>query len=129
MQPTHLYRLTFSALGCWMAILLLGLGANPAAADDAQWSVGIASVRITPPKPVPLAGYAARTKPFEKVDQDIYARALALRDNGGKTAVVLTLDLCTMPREVAEGMISGIMNKTRLDRPAILINLAHSHSA
>src|SRR5438034_421686 len=72
----------------------------------AEWSAGVASVKITPDKPILLAGYASRTKPFEKVDQDIYAKALALADSKGHRAVLVTLDLCTLPRDVAEGMRS-----------------------
>src|SRR5688572_20831349 len=32
-----------------------------------EWKVGLASVKITPEKPLMLAGYAARTRPFDKI--------------------------------------------------------------
>jgi hypothetical protein len=53
-----------------------------------EWKAGLATVKITPEKPVPMAGYASRTKPFEKVEQDIYAKALALEDRQGHRAVL-----------------------------------------
>jgi hypothetical protein len=53
-------------------------------ASGAEWGVGFAKQRITPEKPIPLSGYAARTKPFEKVDQDIFAKAMALSDGAPK---------------------------------------------
>src|SRR3954469_14667084 len=54
-----------------------------ARAAEPEWSAGVGSAKITPQKRVALAGYASRTKPFEKVDQDLYARALALQDAQG----------------------------------------------
>lgn len=98
-------------------------------AQQSDWSVGLAAVKITPEKPVPLAGYAARTKPFEAVDQDIYATALALKDAQDHRAVLITLDLCTLPSEVGESIRSRIIDKTKLDRAAVVLSLSHSHSA
>src|SRR5258708_6400930 len=65
-------------------------------ADEPEWSAGAASVKITPEKPVPLAGYAFRTKPHEKVDQDIFAKVLALKDRQGNRAVLVTFDGCVL---------------------------------
>ena len=55
-----------------------------AAADDPEWKVGLAHVKITPERPVMMAGYASRTKPFEKVATDLYAKALVLEDPRGR---------------------------------------------
>ena len=75
-----------SCVVCW-----LGIGhvwsAEPA------WQVGLAHVKITPPWPVVMAGYAGRDKPFEKVENDLYAKALALKDSQGQLAVLVTSDL------------------------------------
>lgn len=55
-----------------VGILLLSLvAATGTIAADMEWNAGLATVKITPEKPVPMAGYASRTKPFEKVEQDI----------------------------------------------------------
>src|SRR5881227_2526827 len=62
--------------GCVVACVIAGA----CLAEEPEWSAGVASVKITPQKPIPLAGYAARTAPFEGVDMDIFAKALALRD-------------------------------------------------
>lgn len=100
----------------------------PARAADPEWSAGVASVKITPEKPVPLAGYAARTKPFEKVDLDIYAKALALQDAQGHRAVLITADLCTIPTDVAEPVRTKIAEKHQLQPAAVILNLSHTHS-
>lgn len=127
---THIQRTTLR----WLVITILSTLFLPAlaakAADDTvEWSAGIASIKITPFKPVPLAGYAQRVKPFESVDMDIYAKALALKDGQGHRALLLTVDLCVMPRDVGQIVRKRIAERTGLDESAILLNIAHSHSA
>ena len=61
-----------------VAIAVVAIDVVCAHSAESDWKVGLANVKITPEKPVPMAGYASRTKPFEKVEQDIYAKALAL---------------------------------------------------
>src|SRR5712675_689671 len=73
-----------------------------ASAAETEWKAGLATIKITPEKPVPMAGYASRTKPFEKIEQDIYAKALALEDREGHRAVLVTTDLIGIARAVAE---------------------------
>ena len=71
-----------------------GIAAGEPAQDcRAEWKVAFASVKITPEQPVSLAGYASRTEPFEKVEQDLYAKALCLEDRNGQVAVLVTTDL------------------------------------
>ena len=88
--------------------------AAPARGDDAApggWRAGAARVDITPDEPVWLAGYAARKSPSEGVLQPIFAKALALRDASGKTAVLVTLDLVGIKRPLTErvkGRIEGL---------------------
>src|SRR5689334_3879125 len=104
------------------AVAILLVITSVAAADEApEWSAGIASVKITPSKPVPLAGYAARVKPFESVDQDIYAKALALKDAQGNSALLLTIDLCVIPRDVGQKVRNTIAARTHLKNSAILL--------
>src|SRR5436190_8370380 len=98
------------------------------ASAEADWNVGVGSVKITPEKPVLLAGYAARTKPFEKVTQDIYAKAVAFQDAAGARAVLVTVDLCIIPADVATQIRERIAQKGKLDAAAVLLNLSHTHS-
>lgn len=99
-----------------------------AAEPGAEWSVGVKAIKITPDKPVQLAGYAARTKPSESVDQDIYTKALAFKDSAGTRAVIVTVDICILPADVARGVRERIAQKTRLDPAAILLSVSHTHS-
>jgi len=100
-----------------------------ASAAETEWKAGLATIKITPEKPVPMAGYASRTKPFEKIEQDIYAKALALEDHRGHRAVLITTDLLGLSRAIAEPVCERIQQKAKLARSDILLNSAHTHSA
>src|SRR5690242_7878903 len=102
----------------FITVALLNLFSVGAHAQESEWQAGISAIKITPDKPVVLAGYAARIKPFERVEQDIYAKALALKDAQGHSAVLVTMDLCTMPRDVAEEIRKRISEKTKLNPAA-----------
>jgi len=117
-------------LALFLACLAFAPGEPAAAAQDAPaWSAGVASVKITPEKPVILAGYASRVKPHESVDSDLYAKALALKDAQGNRAVLVTMDLCILPRDVAEPVRKQIAEKAGLEPAAVLLSVSHSHSA
>ncbi len=98
-------------------------------AAETEWMAGLATVKITPENPLPMAGYASRTKPFDQVAQDIYAKALALEDRQGHRAVLVTTDLIGVSREVAEPVCERIQEDTKLLRSQILLSSSHTHSA
>src|SRR5437762_2748822 len=87
----------------WAAVALALLpGGRGAAAAEPEWKVGLARVKITPERPVPMAGYASRTKPSEKVATDLYVQAMVLEDRDGQKAAIVTSDLIGFPAAVAE---------------------------
>lgn len=124
----HLFRWGIGTFVIASVGVLFFCGSDVSAAEG-EWSAGFAAVKITPQKPVPLAGYAARIKPFTSVDQDIEAKALALKDADGNRAVLVTVDLCILPRDVGELVRKRIAEEDHLDPAAVLLNVAHSHSA
>ena len=101
-----------------------------ATAVDSEWRIGLANVCITPEKPVWLYGYAGkdRFRPFEGVLDDIYARAMAIRSEGGEPAVLITADLCVLREPEETALCKVIMRKTSLTRRQILLNWSHTHS-
>ena len=90
--------------------------------------MGVASVKITPERPVPMAGYAARTKPFDQVEANIFAKALALEDAEGQQAVLVASDLIGFTAAVTEGICARVKDKTGLKREQILLNASHTHA-
>src|SRR5678815_1574844 len=97
-------------------------------AADAQWEAGAAAIKITPQKHVVMSGYASRIKPFERVELDLYAKALVLDDDAGHRGVIITMDLIGLSSRIAEPVAQRIAEKTGLKREQILLNFAHNHA-
>jgi len=117
----------FFGIGAFFVLALLApIGAFAA---EAPWKAGIAAIKITPEIPLPMAGYDSRTKPFTNIEHDIYAKALALEDEQGQRAVLITTDLLGLSRAIAEPVCERIEKNTKLTRSQILLNSAHTHSA
>jgi len=108
--------------------ILLAFAVLAAPLDD-DWKVGVASVKITPDEPVQMSGYASRTKPFEKVNDDLFAKALAFADAQGNRGVIVTSDLIGFRAAIAEPLCERIAAKSGLKRGQILLNSTHTHSA
>lgn len=89
-----------------------------------DWKAGAAAEKITPAEPVFLAGYASRNKPFTGVAGELWAKALALEDETGARAVLVTTDLIGLPAAVAEPVAARV----GLPRERILLSSSHTHA-
>lgn len=105
--------------------LFLLLAAGTTAAADFQ--AGVARVRITPTPPYWLSGYAARTRPADVVLQDLWAKALAIRDADGGRVVLVTTDLIGLPREVSDEVGRQAQNRYQLEPSQLALNCSHTH--
>jgi len=110
----------------FVAAALLASGAIHAA--EPEWKVGLSQVKITPEKPVFLAGYASRKTPFDKVENDLFVKVLILEDRAGQRAALITSDLIGFHAAIAEPICERIREKTGLKREQILLNSAHVHT-
>jgi hypothetical protein len=97
-------------------------------AAELEWKVGLAEVKITPDRPLALAGYASRNHPFEKVTTDLYAKALSLEDRDGHVAVIVTTDLIGLTAAIAEPVCQRLASTTGLKRDQILLSSSHIHT-
>ena len=95
---------------------------------DAGWKAGTGRVAITPKKPMWMAGYAARTKPSEGAVHDLWAKTLALEDSVGQRAVLVTLDVCGIDRELSNRVRDTIKSRHGLDRDRVVLACSHTHS-
>lgn len=107
-------------------LLLFTLAAGIPA--SATWKAGVASAVITPPKPVFMAGYASRNKPYEGVVNHLHVKALALTDENGKRAVLITSDLIGFRAAVGDPIAERIMKATGLKRSEIILSSSHTHT-
>ena len=110
----------------FLCVVLLNTIDSPATA--AEWKAGVASVSITPKEPIHLLGYPNRTKPFESVDQDIFAKALAIEDSEGHRGVIVTSDLVGFQDAYAGAICDRICELTKLQRGQIILNASHNHT-
>ncbi len=94
----------------------------------AGFQAGLARTVITPPLPIWLNGYAARTNAAASVKSDLWAKALALQDDQGGQVVIVTTDLIGLPREVSEAAAERIRAKHGLQRAQVLFSSSHTHA-
>src|SRR6266516_3306340 len=102
------------------APLVFGFFAATLCAQEADWKIGLARVKITPPQPVFMAGYASRNKPYESVHDDLFAKALVLEDKAGTRAVLITSDLIGFAAEIAKPLRERIAEKTGVPAKSVL---------
>lgn len=92
------------------------------------WKAGVAKTQITPEEPIWMSGYASRTRPSEGTRTGLWAKAVALEDANGERAVVITLDLVGINRDLSKRICEAIMRAHRIERSHILINTSHTHT-
>jgi neutral ceramidase len=99
------------------------------ARGESGWMAGAAKVDITPQEPIWLAGYGGRSKPSEVVIQHMFLKALALRDEAGKTSVIVTSDLVGLSPSMVETIVRRALQEYGLARDRLILNYSHNHSA
>jgi neutral ceramidase len=113
-----------TALGVLIAIAVF----QPASAQEAEWKVGLASIKITPQQPLFMSGYASRNRPNEGIHDDLYAKALVLEDAAGTRAVLVTSDLIGFTAAVATPIRERIAKETGIPATSVLLNSSHTHT-
>ncbi len=115
---------------CMRTFLLAGLFCTTLLQPlSAAWKAGLAKVNITPRETIFMAGYGSRTHPSEGVLADIYVKALALEDESGARAVLVTSELLGFPKNVGDVIASRAAAKYSLTRDRIALTSSHTHSA
>lgn len=92
------------------------------------WKAGVAKVIITPSESVWQAGYASRTHASEGKLHDLWAKALALEDENGKQAVLVTTDMLGFPKRMSDRIRVQLNRQFGLTKAQIILNSSHTHS-
>ncbi|OAI57865.1 hypothetical protein AYO47_07355 [Planctomyces sp. SCGC AG-212-M04] len=116
-----------------LSVVLLLVASAASAADlksseQAAWKAGASSAVITPKTMMWMAGYAARTKPADGVDMDLYAKSLVLDDGTSGPLAIITIDLVAIPRDVRLAAAARIEKEHGIRPERLLINASHTHS-
>ncbi|MBP1993102.1 neutral/alkaline non-lysosomal ceramidase N-terminal domain-containing protein [Paenibacillus eucommiae] len=92
---------------------------------------GSAKVDITPPLPIPLAGYASRKADFEGISRPLYVRACLFHQIGdtGETskALMLQADLIWWGTERLQDLSRVIQEKWDIPAQHIVYHASHTH--
>ena len=105
------------------------LGAAPAAGaegDNVLWKAGLAKAVITPEKAVWLAGYGSKRVPDGKL-HDLWMKALALEDESGRRAVLITSDFQGVPKSMSDKVFAQLEQKFDLPRSQVMFTFSHNH--
>lgn len=82
---------------------------------------------ITPPVGVSMAGYFLRDGVSKGILDELYVRALVLRD-GAENLAIICLDLLEVPQQLSNRIAKLISDSIGLDRERIAIVATHTHS-
>jgi neutral ceramidase len=110
------------------SVILASLAVGPLWAQQPMWKVGVAAAKITPEKPLWLAGYGGRDRPAEGTLHDLWIKVLALEDENGSRAVLVTSDLLGFPKGMSETMCAELSARCGLHRSQIMLTASHTHT-
>ncbi len=123
-------HLTVAAALAVLLSLSTGLEAaapTKAKPSDTGWQAGVARVVITPEKYMWMSGYGSRSKPADGKVHDLWAKAVAIKDPTGKTAVFVSTDLITVPIKMVEAVMTEITRQHGLGRSEVMFTCSHTH--
>ena len=90
---------------------------------------GFFEADVTPARAVYLAGYPGRREPSEGVDDPLFLRIVAIEDEAGERAVLVTADLLKFPKDMAWRTKAWCEAELGLKSESLVINLSHTHCA
>ena len=94
----------------------------------AGWKAGVGAVPITPRESMWLAGWAARKRPAEGAAGELFAKALAVEDPSGRRALIITVELIAVSRELARAVANQVQARWGIPRNQVLFNASHTHT-
>jgi neutral ceramidase len=98
-----------------------------ASRDEApSWRAGVAKAVVTPEKAVWLAGYGSKRVPDGKL-HDLWAKSLALEDQKGRRAVLITSDFQGVPKGLSDRVFARLKREHGLDRHQVMFTFSHNH--
>ena len=94
-----------------------------------QLLVGAAKTDITPKEPIRLSGYGGRRIEATNVAQKLWAKALAIGEQGKEPVLLLTVDNCGVPASLVEEVHKAVAAKRKIPRENFVVTFTHTHSA
>ncbi len=117
---------------CSSAVLLLMLGfIAPTSAADATTQFGFSRMDVTPDRPLRLSGYGGRTTPYSGVSQQLWARAMVMRQTTDQRTmcVLVSVDSINVPGTLTARIAGQLEQQHGISRDRFVLCSTHSHSA
>jgi len=102
------------------ALLVTGAKAPAPAPASGDLRAGASKIRITPPREEMVA-------PFDRVNDDVFIRALVL-ESGGKRGVIVIVDAPMYHKDVGDDIRAKIASTARVRPENILFSMSHTHN-
>lgn len=115
-----------------LSLLLLCVCSVPLRSVDAAESgsaYGFAKTEITPEVPLRLSGYGNRDTVYERVDEPLYVRAIAIQSPEKKICALVSLDSIGFAGTFTDRIAGKVKQKYGLNRDQLVICSTHSHTA
>jgi neutral ceramidase len=122
----HLMKKLFSTL-LTLTVALVCHRVESADVQAIHYQAGVSSAVITPGRPMPMSGYGGRKAPAQGKDQDLFGKALAIKDASGNRVVFITLDLIGVTAELRSAVESRVAKRFDLPAHALVMNASHTH--
>ncbi len=110
------------------AVFFWTLLVSTSTATEAEYSVGVAKVDITPNYPIRLHGFGGRRAESEGITQRIWAKALAIGTDEQRPAILFTVDNLGMRMTMVEEVARRLKEKAGVERERIALTFTHSHT-
>jgi neutral ceramidase len=124
---TWILRRVACGLTLFTAVMLGSLSAASAHCQDA-WQAGHGRVKITPQHLMWMSGYGSRDKPAEGKLTDLWVKTLVLQSSSGRQAVLITLDLVGISRELSSSLADELARRHGWERSQIAFCCSHTHT-
>jgi len=92
----------------------------------AELRVGVAKVDITPPLGQTMAGYGARTKVSDGIEDPLYAYAVAF-EQGDEACAIVVADLIGVPRQYSDLLRARVQELCGLPSERVMVCATHTH--
>lgn len=93
---------------------------------ETEWNVGTATRVITPDRSMRMAGFAARTNPSDGAMMDLHAKAVAFEDSAGTRAVLVSVELLAISRDVRAAVAERVV-EYGIDPASLVLTATHTH--
>ncbi len=92
----------------------------------AEWTIGFARQRITPPLGSQMAGFDARKHPSDSVHDDLHTRALVLDDGHNQIALV-SVEVIAVSAQFSANVRSQVEAATGIAAANVFLSATHTH--